>query len=168
VKIAGGAGDGGRTRGSVSFHLAVSHPIVSTGAGIRARISRIASYVSRHRAGAGCGVSRACLISLAFPFDFPFAFLGDASAESSAVGRTTSVASASTLTRFASRSKDSSAGSSSLNSVTDWLAELCCATRRDDRVEEPPRLFMVVYGPQLTVFGSRRTYAVIASDKSAN
>ena len=48
----------------VTFHLAMSQPIVSTGAGNRERISLMASYVSCQRVGAGRGFSRASLIAL--------------------------------------------------------------------------------------------------------
>ena len=58
---------------------------------MRPRVSRIASSVSRQCKSAGCGMPSACLISLAFPsaFVFAFAFCGDVGA---------SVASDSTLT----------------------------------------------------------------------
>ena len=52
---------------------------MSTGAGNRARISLIASYVSRQRVGAGCGFSRAFLIG--------FCFCGDADADSDFIVR---------------------------------------------------------------------------------
>ncbi len=142
------------TRGSVSFHLAVSQPMVSTGAGKRARISRIASYVSRQRAGAGWGVSRARLIALAFfgddDVDWARVVLfwtgrRRASSFPPATRRGSVV-----LMRFFERregpgtgSCSLSGGSSSLNKVTDGSAELCCAIRPVDRVEEALSLFMV-------------------------
>src|SRR5271154_2838246 len=61
----------GRTLGSVSLCLAVSQPIVSTGATSRLLISLIVSYVSRHLRGAGCGISRDCRIGFALRGDFP-------------------------------------------------------------------------------------------------
>ena len=56
--------NGSRTRGSISFHMAVLQPIVSTGTGDRERLSLTALYVSYQSAGARRGLSRACLIAL--------------------------------------------------------------------------------------------------------
>ena len=52
------------TLGSLSLSCACSHPMVSTGATMRARMRFTVSYVSRQRAGAGCGVARA--VGMAF------------------------------------------------------------------------------------------------------
>src|SRR6266478_5556504 len=134
-----------RARGSISFHLAVSQPIVSTGAGNRERISLIESYVSRQRSGAGCGFSRACLIALGFCGEvdlvrlvlafFPLSAAFKLVAETGKSPSTTfaTLTTSSTLTRFERRDDadgpgSESAGSpsgSSLNKVTEGFAGLC-------------------------------------------
>ena len=93
----------------------------------------MASYVSRQRTGAWCGVSRVRLIS----FDFPSAIVlcGDFDAG----GRRALVALPSTLIHV---TVCSPSGSSSLNGVRDRLAELCCTIRRVDHVNELPHRFM--------------------------
>ena len=137
-----------RTRGSISFHLAVSQPIVSTGAGNRERISLMESYVSRQPSGAGCGLSRACLIVLGFRGDadaegvvlrpdlafFPLSAAGAAPALVSDETVNSPSAASSTLTRFERRgggvddgpgSSKSPSEFSSLNKVTEGFVGLC-------------------------------------------
>lgn len=163
-KIKGRPSHVSRTRGSISFHLAVSQPIVSTGAGNRERISLMDSYVSRQCSGAGCGFSRACLIAFGFCGDrdgvrpdLAFLPLSTAGADLAAEGENSppslsSSTTSSTLTRFERRGDADGPGSespselrlSSLNKVTVGSAELCRDTRRIFGVDTPLRLFMSV------------------------